>query len=857
MKKFLLTLCIVAMLICTFAIISSAETPAKYIEFGAKFPGSNDYITVYTENAESTSNPRIDFAAKKFYSDIDFTNEVDMSTAIGIDFSVTKTYVNGAEGNAVTRMVKPSSPFVNCVEVKWFLAGMPTVSYNGAFFKGWTSLKYFDFGNATAIADNTFEGCGLESITIPSTISSIGGSAFKDCLSLKSVKFEGNITKYGNGSTFYGCTALESVDLGNSMTLLWDSMFSKCTSLKNITIPSTVTEIKGYVFNECKALTSLTIPEGVTKIGNGAFYKAGILSLHIPASVTSLGYQVAEESAIKSLTFAPNSSLTFIDHRAFMNCDSLEGTVILPDGLVEIDYGLFSGSAKLKAVKMPDSVTTLSGGTSLFSSCTSLEYVQFSKNITSICKSMFEGCTSLKAISLPDNITSIGYKALRGCTKLQAVYLPASLTSLGQSSGNSANDWGVFYQSTNVYLVNEPFDVFDGDTLLDDNFVMPSKPDVYYMPKNMTVLGNSEFQGCNNLNSVIVFPEGITSAADCPQGAFFCANRSNPVTVVFLGDMTALNIRQNDKSYSNLSFVFANPNDKSLNDVVVTIGSANNGYQVNSYAYFCAGNVVYDLGTFKASNGTKHTVLGTEFTKTENTAQTQPHITDPRKESGYLEADCLNNSGVVKYCFCGAVSEKIDEENTALGHEFNLENGAKILSLTYTNYFANGDKSTKCARCDVTEETKADAIIIDFKGFSTKEDGNGITFGYYLDEKALVLFESVNKFKLEFGFVVAVKDFVNGNAPLNADGTAAETTQGSVIKAVASSQTANYSGYDFKLTGTWDKMVDLDGDNVAETDIKDVEFYMAGYVFDGTVSYIQSETATSATVTAFAYNDIK
>ena len=52
-------------------------------------------------------------------------------------------------------------------------------------------------------------------------------------------------------------------------------------------------------------------------------------------------------------------------------------------------------------------------------------------------------------------------------------------------------------------------------------------------------------------------------------------------------------------------------------------------------------------------------------------------------------------------------------------------------------------------------------------------------------------------------------------------------------------------------------MVDLDGDNVAETDMKDVEFYMAGYVFDGTVGYIQSETSTSATVTAFAYNDIK
>jgi hypothetical protein len=186
-----------------------------------------------------------------------------------------------------------------------------------------------------------------------------------------------------------------------------------------------------------------------------------------------------------------------------------------------------------------------------------------------------------------------------------------------------------------------------------------------------------------------------------------------------------------------------------------------------------------------------------------------------------------------------------------------VEKNAKILSLTYENYFANGDKSTKCARCDVTEETKSSPIIIDFKGFSTKDDGNGITFGYYLDVDALALFEKVNNIKLEFGFVVAVKSFVNGDAPLKADGTVAETTRGNVIKATASSDEINYTGYDFKLTGTWDKMVDLDGDNVAETDIKDIEFYMAGYVFDGNVSYIQSETATSSTVSAFTYNDIK
>ena len=848
-KKIFLFIAILAVLTCCLALAVSAETPSKYIEFSARFSDSDDYITVYTENAETTGNPKIDFANKKFYSDVDFTNEVDMSTATGIDFSVAKTYVDGVQGNAVTRMQKPSSPFVNCVEVKWFLAGMPTVSYNGAFFKGWTGLKSFDFGNATAINDNTFEGCGFESITIPATITSFGGSAFKDCVSLKSVKIEGNATSFGNGSTFYGCTSLEDVDFGGEITFIASSMFSKCAALKAIVLPNTITKINGYAFNECKALTSITIPEGVTEIGNGAFLKSGLTSLHIPAAVKSLGYQVAEESAIVSLTFAKNSSLTFIDHRAFMNCDSLVGPVILPDGLVEIDYGAFNGCGKLKAVKMPDSVTTLLGDTNMFSQCVSLEYVQFSKNITTpIQKAMFEGCTSLKAISFPDKITSINYKALRSCTSLQAVYLPANLTSLGAVSGNTASDWGVFYQSPNVYLVNEPFDVFDGDTLLGDNFVMPTKPDVYYMPKGLTTVGNSEFQGCNNLNKIIVFPAGVTSLADCSQGAFYCEHRSNPTTMVFLGDIENIIIRQNNNSYRNISFVFANPNDKSITDVGLVIGAANNGYQTNSYAYFCAGSLVYDLSTFKAANGVKHTVAEADFAKA---TDMQPHVAEPIRTVP-TDPTCITGRGETTYCFCGAYAGFIEEEGTELGHDYESQD-AKRLSVKYENYLAKGVLKTQCSRCDSINESDTNAIIASFSGFSVREKGNGISFGYILNTNALALYNEVNETSLEFGFVVAVKSFVQGDAPLKADGTKAEMSKGSIIKAQITS--ANYTGVDFKLTGTWNGMVDLAGDNVEDTDIKDVEFYMAGYIYDGAVSYIQSKEATADTAYAISYND--
>ena len=692
-KKLFLVFAMAALFVCLLAIGVSAETPSNYIEFGARFPDSDNYITVYTENAESTSHPHINFATKKFYSDVDFTQEVDMSTATGIDFSVTKTYVNGEQGVAPNRMTKPLSPFVNCVEVKWFLDGFPTVSYNGSFFKGWTGLKSFDFGNATAIADNTFEGCGLESIIIPATVTSFGGSAFKDCVSLKTVKIEGNITKFGNGSTFYGCTALETVDLGtpayigksmfygctslssltvpSSATYIGESAFYDCKNLSSIELPSTITEIKGSAFHSCTSLTSINIPEGVTKLGNYALYNTGVKTIHIPSTVESIGYQFAEKSAVETLTFAENSSLTFIDHRAFRDCDSLVGPVILPYGLIEMDYGVFDNCAMLKAVKMPDTLTTLSGDAALFNSCPSLEYVQFSKNLTgTIYKSMFENCTSLKAISFPDGVTKIDYKALRNCTSLEAVYLPSGLEELG-SVNTGASDWGVFYQSSKVYLVNEPFNVFDGDKLV-ENFVMPQKPEVYYMPSGMTALGNSAFQNCSNLNKYIVFPTGITSVGECSQGAFFKASSStNPVTFVFLGDMTSIRIRQNDNASSNMSFIFANPNDTGITSMEFIIGSANNAYMTNTYAYFCASNTVYDLSTFKAANATVYTVTEDDYTKTVNTAETQPHFRSPRNDQK-TPATCVTPELSLTFCFCGTPMGT-QETAPALGHAKDLE----------------------------------------------------------------------------------------------------------------------------------------------------------------------------------------
>ena len=69
------------------------------------------------------------------------------------------------------------------------------------------------------------------------------------------------------GAMFRECTSLTSVTIPSSITSLGEGAFMYCSGLTNITIPSSVTSIGDYAFNYCTSLTNITIPNGVTSIG--------------------------------------------------------------------------------------------------------------------------------------------------------------------------------------------------------------------------------------------------------------------------------------------------------------------------------------------------------------------------------------------------------------------------------------------------------------------------------------------------------------------------------------------------------------------------------------------------------------
>lgn len=93
---------------------------------------------------------------------------------------------------------------------------------------------------------------------VPLIVGDIGVEEFADCTSLKSVAFSDNglCTNIGD-CAFYGCTALESIDIPDSVTDIGMGAFERCSALENVTIGKNVTNIGASAFNKCSSTLKL------------------------------------------------------------------------------------------------------------------------------------------------------------------------------------------------------------------------------------------------------------------------------------------------------------------------------------------------------------------------------------------------------------------------------------------------------------------------------------------------------------------------------------------------------------------------------------------------------------------------
>ncbi len=110
----------------------------------------------------------------------------------------------------------------------------------------------------TRLALGAFRDCAyLTSVTLPTSLTSIGNNVFLNCSALQEISIPGNVDTIGN-SAFKGCIGLTTVRLSTGLETIGESAFEDCTKLASIMIPANVAEIQANAFKNCGKLNTIT-----------------------------------------------------------------------------------------------------------------------------------------------------------------------------------------------------------------------------------------------------------------------------------------------------------------------------------------------------------------------------------------------------------------------------------------------------------------------------------------------------------------------------------------------------------------------------------------------------------------------
>jgi autotransporter-associated beta strand protein len=311
----------------------------------------------------------------------------------------------------------------------------------------------------TSIGSYAFSGCKrLTSVTIPASVTAIGSSAFSGCNALPTITVDSSNTAYASVdgvlynktlSSLIQCPAGKtgSVAIPSTVTSIGSSAFSGCTGLTSVTIPASVTSIDISAFMNCTGLTSVTIPVGVKVIGASAFSGCtGLTSVTIPASVT-----IIRSSAFSGCTGLTSVTIPvgviILDGSVFSNCTSLTA-IIIPASVTTIGSSAFSGCNALSTITVDISNTAYASVDGVLYNKALSSVIQcpagktgsvaIPSTVTSIGSSAFSGCTSLTSVTIPASVTSIGISAFSKCYALKSMYILASPPSLGFSAFDSS-----------------------------------------------------------------------------------------------------------------------------------------------------------------------------------------------------------------------------------------------------------------------------------------------------------------------------------------------------------------------------------------------------------------------------------
>ena len=382
------------------------------------------------------------------------------------------------------------------------------------------------------IQNNAFmNATGITSITIPSSITTIGDYAFYNCYNINS------ITDYAETPQTVGANTFDGVRY-NCKLYVPKAAVNTYKNDNNWGRFSTFTEAILYVIGgiyyeldpenltaEVKPSTTkysgdIVIPETitydsrtytVTSVGNNAFTECTELtSIEFPNSVTTLGeYLFFYCTNLTNITIPnPNAHLLNTDYHDGMlfYCEKLK-QVVGPACLWDANDN-YTGRVSyfpnaLESVQVTNGELSANALWMIGLSYKTLQSIDLSgATNTELLDEVFQNCYHLQTLLLPANLTRINYMSVAECIKLPAIDIPASVTEI---------DDRAFEDCRSLQRVR-----FNGNLLRRIGnwaFYNAHQLNLLAIPEGVTEIGDGAFYGCTYLEGLLL-PSTVQSVGD-------------------------------------------------------------------------------------------------------------------------------------------------------------------------------------------------------------------------------------------------------------------------------------------------------------------------------------------------------
>lgn len=331
---------------------------------------------------------------------------------------------------------------------------------------------------------------------------------------------------YGWGGAFDCCKSLISVTIPSTVQTIGTSAFRGCSSLVSVILTEGLKDIGPMAFEACKSLSYIEIPKSVTHIGWDAF-RDTLWYENQPNGLVYMGdILYSYKGEVSNMSVIIDNGITIIADYAFEKIASKITSINIPNTVKYIGSGVFSGCSSLTFITIPDGVYEI--GNNAFSCCSSLETIRIPDSVHRIGTGAFYACDTLKTVILSGNITSLQNtihteEPANGffgrCKSLESIFIPASVKQI---------DAGTFEDCTSLVSIvvhpdNPVYDSRENSNAIIEKHTNKLIAGCYktIIPIGVKSIGTAAFSCCESLNAIEI-PETVTSIGD--RAFWYCSS---------------------------------------------------------------------------------------------------------------------------------------------------------------------------------------------------------------------------------------------------------------------------------------------------------------------------------------------